>query len=125
MKYFYECATCGNIVLFENFSGNVPTCCGSEMEPMVPGTSNGDKEKHVPSCLTEERKIKVCVGEELHPSTANHYIEWISLETNRGYYKKSIPVGCPPKVCFHLGKDEYPVAVYAFCNLHGLWAFNF
>lgn len=125
MKIFYECPLCGNIVIFENFSGNIPTCCGEEMKELVPNTTDASSEKHVPKCLIEDRKIKVCIGEELHPVTADHYIDWIALETCRGYYKKTIPRGIDPRVCFHLGKEEYPVAVYSYCNLHGLWVYNF
>ena len=125
MKVFYECQTCGNIVMFENFTGNIPTCCGSEMQELVPGSVDAAKEKHVPKCVVEENKVKVCIGSEPHPATNEHYIEWIALETCRGYYQKSIPRGHEPKVCFHLGKDETPVAVYSYCNLHGLWVYNF
>lgn len=121
MKNYYFCPICGNLIEFEKFSGNVPTCCGHRMEKIVAGSSDGATEKHVPSCTIEDRKIKVSVGEELHPMTSDHYIEWISLETNRGYYKKYIPTGHEPRVCFHLGKDEEPVAVYSYCNQHGLW----
>lgn len=125
MKLFYECPYCGNIVVFENFSGIVPVCCGDEMKELVPGSTDASTEKHIPKCIPEEQKIKVCIGEELHPTTSNHYIDWIAMETNRGYYKRNIPRGRAPKVCFNLGKEESPVAVYSFCNLHGLWVYYF
>lgn len=125
MRVFYECPLCGNIVIFENFSGNIPSCCGQEMVQLMPGTTDGDKEKHIPKCTVEDCKVKVMVGETIHPATADHYIDWIALETCRGYYKKFIPRGKDPRVCFHLGKEETPVAVYAYCNIHGLWVTNF
>lgn len=124
MKLFYECPICGNIIVFENFSGNVPTCCGSEMERLVPGTAEGTKDKHIPQCKLEEHKLKVTIGDPIHPATSGHFIEWIALETNHGYYQKTIPIGHEPRACFHLGKEEYPITVYTYCNLHGLWDCN-
>lgn len=125
MKTFYRCPICGNIIDIENFSGNVPFCCGHKMEKMTPDDSDGAKEKHVPSCITEEHKVKVSIGSELHPMDKDHHIEWVALETDRGFYKKYIPLSHEPRVCFHLGKDEKAIAVFSYCNLHGLWVSMF
>ena len=49
-----------------------------------------------------------------------HHIAWIVLETAQGFQKKDLdPIGAPTAV-FALAEDK-PVAVYAYCNLHGLW----
>jgi superoxide reductase len=49
-----------------------------------------------------------------------HYIPWVALVTESAIYRKHLKPGQAPVAEFLLG-DEKPVAVYAFCNLHGLW----
>ena len=49
-----------------------------------------------------------------------HSILWIYLKTDKGGYRKNLSPGEAPKAVFRLS-DERPVAVYAYCNLHGLW----
>jgi len=55
-----------------------------------------------------------------HPMALEHYIEWIYVQTDRGGQRRKLKPGDGPSVTFHLG-DEKPIAVYAYCNLHGLW----
>jgi superoxide reductase len=50
----------------------------------------------------------------------DHSILWVSLETDKGVHRKNLAVGASPEVVFTLA-DEKPLAVYAYCNLHGLW----
>ena len=45
---FFKCETCGNVIEFLNASGVPVMCCGKKMEELVPGTSDGAAEKHVP-----------------------------------------------------------------------------
>ena len=45
---------------------------------------------------------------------------WIYLETNRGGQIKYLNPGEDAMATFLLN-DEKPKAVYAYCNLHGLW----
>ena len=49
-----------------------------------------------------------------------HSIEWVYLQTDKGGQRKNLTPGQEPKAVFALA-DEKPVAVYAYCNLHGLW----
>jgi superoxide reductase len=49
-----------------------------------------------------------------------HSILWVALESDKGLYRKHLEVGAAPEAVFALA-DEKPVAVYAYCNLHGLW----
>lgn len=125
MKQYYVCPVCGNIVTFEHFSGYVPVCCGHRMEKLIPGTSDAAKEKHIPVCEECEGRLCVSVGSSLHPMSDDHYIEWIALETDKGYYKKILSPQVEPQVTFCLSKDEKPVCLFAYCNLHGLWASEF
>jgi len=43
-----KCAICGNIITHVKKSGVPVMCCGRKMEELVPGTSDGAAEKHVP-----------------------------------------------------------------------------
>ena len=51
----------------------------------------------------------------------NHYIEWIAVETEKGAQRKTLQPGNKPALEFALTEDDSVVAVYAYCNLHGLW----
>ena len=50
-----------------------------------------------------------------------HYIEWVSIQTKQGNQRKQLTPGSAPKVCFSLCEGDSVEAVYAYCNLHGLW----
>ena len=65
-------------------------------------------------------RVNVTVGSVLHPMAEEHSILWVYLETDKGGQKKDLKVGEAPIVSFAL-IDEKPIAVYAYCNLHGLW----
>jgi bacterioferritin-associated ferredoxin len=52
--------------------------------------------------------------------TEEHSILWVYLLTDKGGQRKCLEVGKAPTVTFALA-DEKPLAVYAYCNLHGLW----
>ena len=95
-------------------------CCGKKMTELVPGTVDAIREKHVPVVAVEGNLVTVSVGSAPHPMIAEHSILWVYLETDRGGQRKCLAVGSEPKVTFAL-YDEKPVAVYAYCNLHGLW----
>ena len=50
-----------------------------------------------------------------------HYIEWIVLQTKNGVQRKELNPGDKPEACFALCDGDEVEAVYAYCNLHGLW----
>ena len=102
-------------------SGAPMTCCGQQMTELVPGTSDGAAEKHVPVFTVEGSKVTVTVGSVDHPMAEEHYIEWIALETAKGAQRKTLKPGEKPCAEFALTEDDSVVAVYAYCNLHGLW----
>ena len=54
-------------------------------------------------------------------SVPEHYIEWVVLQTKKGTQIKHLAPGQDPKVCFHICEGDEVEAVYAYCNLHGLW----
>ena len=117
---FFICEHCGNIVGLIHDGGVPLMCCGQKMTQIIPGTVDAAKEKHIPVVSVEGDIVKVNVGSVSHPMTEEHSITWVYLETDRGGQRKLLPAGGAPEVAFAL-KDEKPVAVYAYCNLHGLW----
>lgn len=119
---FLKCKICGKIVAVVN-ERQVPTiCCGQPMEEMVPNTSDGAVEKHVPVFEVEGNIVRVTVGSVEHPMLDNHYIEWIAIQTNLGNQRKVLKPGEKPVAEFALLPGEKVLAVLEHCNLHGLFA---
>ena len=88
---------------------------------MVPGTSDGAHEKHVPAVTVEGNTVNVKVGEVEHPMMDAHYIMWIALETKQGIQRKALNPREKPEAVFALADGDEAVAAYEYCNLHGLW----
>ena len=118
---FYICKGCGKIVGMVQPSKCPTKCCGEPMEEMIPNTTYAAVEKHVPVVEIVDGKVIVTVGEVAHPMAPEHYIEWIAISTDRGNQRKMLEPGDEPKACFCLAEGEKAVAVYEYCNLHGLW----
>ena len=117
---FYVCEHCGNVAGLINDSGVPMMCCGQKMKKLEAGVVEASKEKHIPVVAVKDNTVIVAVGEVEHPMTAEHNISWVYLQTNRGGQRKCLEVGRPPVATFALS-GEKPIAVYAYCNLHGLW----
>lgn len=116
-----KCAICGNIITHVKKSGVPVMCCGRKMEELVPGTSDGAAEKHVPVMKQDGNKVVVEIGSVEHPMVDDHYIEWIILETEKGVQRRNLNPGEAPKAEFILAEDDKVVAAYEYCNLHGFW----
>jgi superoxide reductase len=91
------------------------------MTELVPGTVDAAVEKHVPSYEVKDNVVYVTVGEVEHPMLDVHYIEWISLQTTSGNQRKVLKPNDAPKAQFAILEGDKVEAVYAYCNLHGLW----
>lgn len=117
---FYICEHCGNIVGKIHDSGVSLVCCGQKMTYLEPGVVEASREKHIPVVAVEGNTVKVTVGSVLHPMTEEHHISWVYLQTSEGGQRKCLTPDSAPEVVFALA-NEKPVAVYAYCNLHGLW----
>lgn len=117
---FYVCKHCGNVVTFINESGAPLTCCGDLMDQIVPNSVEAAVEKHIPVITIDGNKLAVTVGSVEHPMLPEHFIQWIYLETDKGFQMKYLAPGEQPTVFFELN-GEKPVVTYAYCNLHGLW----
>lgn len=118
---FYVCEHCGNIIQFVKSSGVPVMCCGQKMKEIIPGTSDGAAEKHVPAVKVEGNKVIVEVGSVAHPMVDVHYIEWIILETEKGFQKVDLKPEQAPKAEFIVAEGDKAIAAYEYCNLHGLW----
>lgn len=121
MVKFYICETCKNIIT-KIVDSKVPVvCCGKPMKELVPGAVDGALEKHVPAVTIVGNTVKVQIGEVIHPMMSEHYIQFIALETKNGVQIKNLKAGDEPKAEFVLAYGDEAVAVYEYCNLHGLW----
>ena len=114
----YRCNLCGNMMVVMDDGGVNPVCCNTNMELLVPRSEDSLLEKHVPVVKVDCEKVWVSVP---HVSEANHYIEAIVLETNKGTYIKYFKPGDRPVAEFVLEKDEEVVACYEYCNIHRLF----
>lgn len=121
MLTFLKCERCGNIITYLQSSGVIPQCCGEPMKQLIPGITDGKVEYHVPSVKTSGRDVCVRIGANDHPMSAEHFIQWIILETENGFRVHYLNPSDEPAAEFKLNRGEKPIAVYAYCNLHGLW----
>ena len=117
---FYVCKTCGNLITKIKDSKVPVMCCGKAMEEIVPASVDASRERHVPVYAVDAGEVFVIVGDVEHPMAEEHSILWVALESDKGLYRKHLEVGAAPEAVFALA-DEKPIAVYAYCNLHGLW----
>ena len=117
---FYICRHCGNLVGMIHDAGVPVVCCGEKMPALVPNTVEASNEKHIPVVKVVGSQVHVNIGSVDHPMVPEHFIEWVYVETEQGGYRKALKPGEAPNVTFCLGDDK-AVAVYAYCNLHGLW----
>lgn len=117
----YQNETTGEIVLYLSGDNNASCCCGSALRVMEAGTSDGAQEKHVPVFTVRDGIVHVRVGEVAHPMAEDHWIEWVLLETDKGFSVRTLSPTGTPEALFALAPEEHVRAVYALCNLHKLW----
>ncbi|MBR2367655.1 MAG: desulfoferrodoxin [Alistipes sp.] len=116
---FFKCDTCGNVII-KVVDSKVPVvCCGKPMSELTPNTVDAATEKHVPVVTRlDDKHIKVEVGSVAHPMSEEHHIAFIYVETENGGIR--VDLKDKPEAVIYLG-EERAVAVYEYCNLHGLW----
>lgn len=117
---FFICEHCGNLVEVVNDAKVPMICCGQKMTQLIPGTVEASVEKHIPVVTVDSDKVRVEIGSVAHPMAEEHSILWVYLQTDKGGQRKNLAVGEAPAAEFAL-LGEKPEAVYAYCNLHGLW----
>ena len=117
---FFKCNVCGNVFVQLNDSGIVPQCCNRPMEILDANITEGKGELHIPcvqrlDCST----VRVVVSRVEHPMQNEHHICFILLETSCGFQVRYLEVNHRPEAIFFT--TATPLAVYAYCNIHGLW----
>ena len=122
-KRFFICKESGDIVGLIHDGGGKLSCCGEDLKELKANTTDAAQEKHVPVATYDKaaRKVTVVVGSVAHPMTPEHLISWIHLETKKGAQICHLTPEDKPEAVFFLAKGDEPVAVYEYCNLHGLW----
>ena len=116
---FFKCRHCGNVVTKVVDSGVPVVCCGEKMEELIPNTVEASGEKHIPVVTRiDDCSIKVEVGSVAHPMLPEHHIVFIYVETENGGIRIDLTDKPEAVICTCTSK---PIAVYEYCNLHGLW----
>ena len=99
---YYVCNHCENIIEMVKDKGVPVICCGEPMQELKAGVTDAAVEKHVPVYTVEGSHVHVVVGETKHPMLEEHFIEWITLSTNQGIYRKQLNPGQEPVADFCL-----------------------
>ena len=120
MAQFFKCKKCGKIIEIVNKGCPVVVCCGEEMTELKANTTDAATEKHVPVIEVKGNKVNVKVGSAVHPMEADHWIQWIEIETDKGAQRKYLNPGEAPEATFALSGEKL-LAAYEYCNKHGLW----
>ena len=116
---FFKCNHCGNVIVKVVDAGVPVMCCGEKMVELVPNTVDASGEKHLPVVtVLDNNSIKVEVGSVHHPMLPEHHISFVYVETENGGIQVNLK-DKPEAVVYH--GEEKAVAVYEYCNLHGLW----
>ena len=116
---FFKCAHCGNVIVKMVDSGVPVVCCGEPMGELVANTVDASEEKHVPFVKkVNDCTMKVEVGSVHHPMTPEHHIAFVYVETETGGIRVDLKSEPCAEICTCKAK---PLAVYEYCNLHGLW----
>lgn len=119
----YRCAHCGNVV-FKVVDKGVPVvCCGEPMGELVPGSTDGALEKHVPVVEKQAHgngySVTVKVGSVAHPMLEEHYLPIIAAVSGDTVTMRFPKPGDAPEL--HTFSDSADVTAYELCNLHGYW----
>ena len=120
---FYRCCKCGNIAIKVVDGGGALVCCGEPMQVLEPNTTDAAQEKHVPSVTLEGDVLRAQVGSTIHPMVEDHWIQWIYVVTEEGVLARCLKPGDTPEASFDL-QGQTPIAVFEYCNKHGLWKAN-
>jgi superoxide reductase len=116
---FFRCNHCGNVVMKLKGAKAPMMCCGEKMMELIPNSTNANILKHMPVVYRlDSCKIKVEVGSVPHPMLSEHHVEFIYVECEKGGIMVEVSNKSEAIVC--TCQDD-PVAVYEYCNLHGLW----
>ena len=114
-----KCMKCGAIVdvLNDCTCDNCGIkCCGENMKTFSPNTEDASIEKHLPIVEIKGERVIVKVP---HVMEDDHFIEWISIVSEKSVNKQILKAGDVAEVEFPYIKGS---KVYSYCNKHGLWS---
>ncbi len=117
---FYVCRHCGNLAEMINDACVPMICCGEKMEELTANSTEASREKHLPVVSVKGDALHVDVGSVHHPMAEEHLIQWVWVQTEKGSMCRKLTPGDGVQITFPLGDDK-ALAVYAYCNQHGLW----
>ena len=118
---YYYCEECGHVVAVVVPGAPTLTCCGQDMVLLTAKTEDTGKEKHVPVVVADGDAVTVKLGSVPHPMTEEQHIEFIEVITKDGKNcRAQLEHTGEPEAAFNV-KEQDIAAVFAFCNLHGLW----
>lgn len=119
---FYRCPNCDNVVTRLSSACGRMICCGSQMVKLEPKTADLGQEKHTPVLTHKDGVLTAVCGSVPHPMEPKHYIEWMALQTEG---RLEIVYLKPGEKAEASWPDVAHGAVFAYCNLHGLWVTTF
>lgn len=91
------------------------TCCGEKMQEITINDKDASFEKHIPTYEKEGDKLIIKIN---HVMEEEHYIEWISIRTEKESYTKKLKPNDIPELIYNI---TGPATIYSYCNKHGLW----
>ncbi len=117
----YHCKVCGHVVGILKPGNPSLVCCGQDMILLEAKEADEGKEKHVPVIIPEGNNTMIKLGSIPHPMTNEHYFCFIEIVKKDGQsiYARLKP-GEEPSAIFNINVMDID-AVYAYCNIHGLW----
>jgi superoxide reductase len=118
---FQRCEKCGKMAGVIREGAGTLSCCGEAMTVLEPNTVDASAEKHVPVVEKNGAAVTVKVGSAAHPMTEEHYIEWIYLGGESCGQRRELSPGKSAEITFNVDCCDH-FTVFAYCNLHGLWA---
>ena len=120
---FFICKHCGNLIAMVKDTGVPVVCCGEPMQELVPNTTDGALEKHVPvvekTAHGSGYSVTVKVGSVTHPMLPEHYINLIAAVSGDTVTFRFPQPGDEPELKTFTRNEK--VEAYEYCNLHGLW----
>lgn len=117
---FYKSPDKGDVVV-KVYETNAPVKSPDGLEELVPDSTDGATEKHVPVVEVSGNHLHVNIGSADHPMEAEHYIQMICLVTEQEVEVHTLEPGNAPHTDFYISEGDQPIAVYEYCNIHGLW----
>lgn len=109
-----KCNHCMAIVKVINDSECI-SCCGQKMVEVIPNSVDAVVEKHVPEYEVQGERVIVKVN---HVMEEEHYIEWISMVSDKKECTVYLKPGDIPEAAFKYIPGS---TLYAYCNKHSLW----